>query len=269
MAQFNANQMATMAKQLFKANSIVLPERFSGFTQQAPFTAADQKVPNPMALFNSASTLSYHVDTQKVIAKGVEELIDAVCDGVGKAFQTWQSSAKLVGVLINGPVGMGLPSCLVAPPMLPPILMAQVNVAGKQPTFIKYVQSITTALGTGLAAWQLGFMVQLPFPGGAVCSVTMPPSPNIPMPLAAGNSPGEMMLSPMALKGLMLAVHGPPGNHAIQIFDAVATAFNTTFMAWKGTTMIQQVMGAGGVAPPPPAPPAPVVMAVGMGGMLQ
>lgn len=269
MAQFNDSQMATLAKQFFKANAIVLPERFAGFGPQAPFTGKDQKAPDPAALFQAASTLSYHVDTQKTISKDVEDLIDAVCQGVGKAFRTWQSSAKLVNVLINGPVGMGLPSCLVGPPLSGPVLMAQVNVAGRQPTFIRYVQSITGALGTSLTAWQVGFMVQLPYPSAAVQSVTMVPAPNVPVPLAAGSSPGDAMLQAAPLKGLMLAMHGPPGNHALQIFDAVAQAFAVTFTTWKATTMIQQVMGAGGVAPPPPSPPGPVAMAIGVGGMLQ
>jgi hypothetical protein len=59
-----------------------------------------------------------------------------------------------------------------------------------------------------------------------------------------------------------------PGNHTLDIFDAVAQAFSMLFTTWKASTMITNVMGAGGVAPPPPAPPAPVVMAVGNGGML-
>lgn len=269
MAQFNDSQMATLAKQFFKANAIVLPERFSGFGPQAPFTASDQTVPDPAALFQAASTLNYHVDTQKAISKHVEDLIDAVCKGVGAAFRTWQASAKFVNVLINGPLGMGPPSCLVGPPMSGPVLMAQVNVAGRQPTFIRYVQSITGALGMGLTAWQLGFMVQLPYPSGAVQSVTMVPAPNVPVPLAAGSSPGDAMLQAGTLKGMMVALHGPLGNHALQIFDAMAQAFAITFTTWKATTMIQQVMGAGGVAPPPPSPPGPVAMAIGVGGMLQ
>jgi hypothetical protein len=77
-----------------------------------------------------------------------------------------------------------------------------------------------------------------------------------------------MMTSP-ALMGMMLANHGAPGQHSLQIFQAIASAFSMQFLQWKGTTMIQNVMGAGGVAPVPPLPPGPVAMAVGIGGMLQ
>jgi len=270
MPQFQAGLMADMAKQLFKANAVMLPANFAGFGPQAPFGSKDQKSMNPAALFLSASTLSYHVDTQRVISKGVEELIDAVCDGIGQAFGNFQSSAKFVGILINGPVGMALPGALLAAPtMMGPALLGRVNVAGKQPTFIKYAQSITFAIGTAFTVWQTGFACVLTYPSAAACVATMIPAPNIPLPVAAGFSPGDAMLTPGTLMGLMLANHGMPGAHTLQVFDAMAKAFCTQFMQWKGTTMIQNVMGMGGVAPVPPVPPAPVVMATGMVGMLQ
>lgn len=270
MAQFQAGQVANVAKQLFKANAICLPQRFSGFGPQAPFGAQDQKVPDAAALFRSASTLSYHVDTHTAISKNVEELIDAVCDGIGQAFGNFQSSAKFVGVLINGPVGMALPGSMVAAlTMMGPALFGRVKMHGKQPSFIQYVRSITFAIGTAFTAWHTGYSCVLSYPSGAACVATMVPSPNIPLPVAAGFSPGDALMTPAVLKGLMLANHGVPGNHTLQIFDAIANAFCMQFMQWKGTTMIQNVTGMGGVAPVPPLPPAPVVMATGLGGMLQ
>lgn len=271
MPAIQAQQLAQMAKMNFKANAILLPEQFQGFTDQAPFGAKDQKVPDAAAMFVSASTLNYHVDTAKMIGKGVEDLFDVCADTIAKANQNWMSSAKFVGVLINGPAGLVLPGNLVAGPFMSgPMLLATANVSGKQPTFIKYVQSISGAIGTAFMAWQMGVMGMLVFPGGAACSVTMPPSPNVPMPLVALPSPpGEAMMNPAALFGLMMAMHGIPGNHTIQIFQAFSQAFATVFTQWKATTQVMNVTGVGGVAPPPPAPPAPVVAAVGVGGMLQ
>lgn len=269
MPAIQGSQLAQTAKMLFKAKAIRLPTNFSGLPPQAPFGAQDQKAPDPTALFMAASTLSYHVDTSKSISKNVEDLIDACSTAIGNAFSQFQSSAKFVGVLINGPVGTAFPGTLMAPPVMSgPMIFAQVNVAGKQPTFIQYARSITFAIGTAFEAWRVGYMVTLPFPGGAVCSVTMPPSPNVPVPIAAGSSPGDAMMSAAALKGMMVANHGMLGNHALDIFDAMAQAFSMLFLQWKGTTMIANVMGAGGAAPPPPAPPAPVVAAIGNGGML-
>lgn len=269
MPAIQSQQLAMLAKQLFKAKGIVLPQNFTGFPPQAPFTAADQRVPDPNALFVAASTNKYHVDTQKTISKNVEELIDACADAVGKTFQQWQSSAKFVNVLINGPVGMAMPSSLIPPTFTGATCFANCNVAGKAPSFVQHAKAITMAIGTAFQAWQSGYMITLTFPGGALCSVTMPPSPNIPMPVAAGMSPGDALMSAQSLKGLMLANHGgPPGNHTVDIYDAFSQAFSMLFMQWKASSMITNIMGAGGVAPPPPAPPAPVVMALGNGGMI-
>lgn len=269
MPAIQGSQLAQTAKMLFKTKAIRLPQNFQGLPPQAPFGAQDQKVPDAAALFVAASTLGYHVDTATTIGKNVEELIDACSKAIGNAFAQFQSAAKFVGVLINGPVGIATPGTLTAPPVMSgPMIFSQVNVAGKQPTFIQYARSITFAIGTAFEVWRLGYLVTLPFPGGAACSVTMPPSPNAPVPVAAGSSPGDAMMSAGALKGLMVANHGMLGNHALDIFDAMAQAFSMLFLQWKSTTMITSVMGAGGVAPPPPAPPAPVVAAVGNGGML-
>jgi len=260
-----------MAKVNFKAKAISLPTDFKGFTEQAPFTAKDQKAPNAAAMFMAPSTLNYHVDTSDTVGKGVEDLIDACAGAIGDGMSQWQSAAKFVGVLINGPVGMAFPGTLVAPPMMSGAALfglASAKAAGKQPMFFKYLQSITMAIGNAFTVWQTGYMATLLFPGGSVCSVTMVPSPNVPMPIIAGASPGDVMMSAPALKGMMLALHGLPGNHALDIFDAFSQAFATLFTAWKGSTMITNVLGAGGAAPPPPAPPAPVVAAVGNGGML-
>ena len=269
MPAIQAKALAQLAKTNFKAKAIQLPSGFKGFTDQAPFTTADQKAPDPMDLFMPPSTLNYHVDTSRVVGRNVEDLIDACADAIGNGMSQWQSGAKFAGVIINGPVGMAIPGSLMAPPtMTGPVLFSMVNVAGRQPSFIKYAQSITFAIGTAFQVWQTGYMAMLTFPGGSACSVTMVPSPSIPLPVVAGFSPGDAMMSAAALKGLMLANHGFPGNHALDIFDAFAQAFATLFLAWKGSTLITAVMGAGGVAPPPPAPPAPVVMAVGNMGSL-
>ena len=76
------------------------------------------------------------------------------------------------------------------------------------------------------------------------------------------------MLSGATLKGLMIANHGNPiANHSMDLFDAIANAFNTTFTQWKGTTMINNVIGTGPVPTfaPPYVPGGPVMGGVGTG----
>jgi len=269
MAVITAEEISQLAKQLFRSKGIRLPTNFSGLPPQAPFGPKDQVAPDPTALFVAPSTLSYHVNTAKTIGKDIEDLIDACARAIARAFSQWQSSAKFAGIIINGPTGNGLPGCLVGPPVMTgSSIFSMVNTAGRQAMFVKYCRSITMAVGTAFETWRLGYMVTLVFPGGAVCSATMPPSPNIPVPVASGSSTGDAMTNASALKGLMLAQHGTVGNHTLDIFDAFAQAFSMVFVKWKASTMITNVIGAGGVAPVPPAPPGPVAAAIGSGGAL-
>ncbi|MBM4396918.1 MAG: hypothetical protein FJ087_14670 [Deltaproteobacteria bacterium] len=257
-----------MSKTNFKSKAIKLPLDFNGLPPEHPFTGKDQKAPDAAALFVAPSTLGLHVDTTKTIGGQVEGLIDACADAVGQAFQQWQAGLKFAGVIINGPVGMAIPGGLIGVPLSGLIQGPTAGkCAGKQPSFVQHARAITNAIGTAMSAWQSTYMVTLTFPGGAICSTTMVPSPCTPMPVAAGSSPaGDAMLQPGALKGLMLANHGKPGNHTLDIYDAVAQAFCTIFTQWKAATQITGIMGAGGVAAVPPLPPTPVVMAIGNGG---
>ena len=272
MPAIQAPMLSNLAKNLFRAKGIILPTDFKGLPPQAPFGAKDQIMPSPewgTWLFKPASTLKYHVNTAKTISKGFEDFIDRVMEGIARAFAQWQSAAMFTGVIINGGIGTALPGNLIsAVPLTGPFIFSQINTAGKQPMFIKHAMSVANAIGTAFTAWQTGYSVTLTFPGGMVCSVTMPPSPNIPVPVAAGASIGDPLMTKGSLYGLMMANHGLPGNHTSELFDSIAGAFSTVFMQWKATTMITNVIGAGGVAPPPPSPPGPVAMAIGNGGKL-
>ena len=272
MPAIQATMLKELAKNTFRMKGIILPLDFKGLPPQAPFDGKDQIMPSPewaMWLFKPASTLKYHVNTAKTISSQFEDFIDNVMDGLARAFAQWQSAAMFTGVIINGGAGIAPPGSLIsAMPLTGPFILSQINLSGKSPSYIRHATSVANAIGTAFTAWQTGYSVNLMFPGGMVCSVTMPPSPNIPLPVVAGVSVGDMMMTKASLFGLMVANHGVLGNHTKELFDSIATAFSTLFMQWKATTMITNIMGAGGVAPPPPSPPGPVVMAIGNGGKL-
>jgi hypothetical protein len=95
-----------------------------------------------------------------------------------------------------------------------------------------------------------------------------PPMPNVPMPLIAYGSPGEAMLAPPMLMALMVANLGDPGAlHALDLFDALSQGFVTPFTTFKGTTMVQMVLGTGPIPTfaPPFVPVGPVIAGVGTG----
>lgn len=272
MPAIQGSLLGQTAKNLFRSKGIKLPLNYKGLPKQAPFDQSDQNYPSPewaTWLFKPSSTLKYHVNSAKTISKGFDEFITNVCDGIGKAFGQWQSGAMFANVLINAGAGIATPGSLVAPPMMSgPMVFSQINVVGKQPDFIRHAMSVANAIGSAFQAWQTGYFLNLMFPGGMVCSTTMIPSPNIPVPVVAGSSVGDPMMTKGSLYGLMLSNHGMAGNHTNEVFDSIAGAFAMMFTQWKATTMVSNIIGAGGVAPPPPSPPGPVAMALGNGGKL-
>lgn len=76
------------------------------------------------------------------------------------------------------------------------------------------------------------------------------------------------MLSGSTLKATMEANLGDPqALHASDIFDAVSKAFETVFLTFKSSTMMQNVLGTGPVPTfaPPFVPIGPVLAGVGNG----
>jgi hypothetical protein len=226
-------------------------------------------VPKPTNLFVPSATKKIAVDACNTISDGFAGFIDDVAAAVCGAWANWQSSVKFVGVIINGPIGILPPAGMIGGGMMAtPMIMSQFN--QKSANYTLYGSAVAFAIGQAWTAWELGYTnPAIPFPGGAAASATMPPSPNTPVPLASGMSPGDALMEASSLKGLMTSQVAPPGPHDDALFDSIAQAFNQVFMMWKGTSMISNIMGAGGVAPPPPAPPGPVAGAIGSGGAVQ
>lgn len=227
-------------------------------------------------LFKSPSPLEIHCQTAIKIGQKLDAFINDVSRGICLSWNISALSIKFAGVIINGPVGMLPPGGMIAAAPMMPMAMAglalPLGVGNPAKEFMqmvsgyKYAKSIFTAIAQGFNGWVTGYTnPAIPFPGGAAAVGTMPPSPNVPLPLASGSSPGEAALMPSALSGAMLGVHGSPGLHTLPLFDSFAKAFNTFFTLWKATNIMTNIIGAGGVAPPTGGP---VAGAIGVGGMV-
>jgi hypothetical protein len=265
------DQLGQIAKSLFKAKAISIPPSWDPSLQDLYNMKKGEfapGVPKPTAIFAFPSVNKIALDACNTISDGFEGFIDDAASAICGCWSTWQSSVKFVGVIINAGVGMLNPGGLIGGGnMAGPMILAKF--AQKGPNYVKYANAVANAIGTAWTTWELGYSnLAIPFPGGMACSSTMPPSPNTPVPLASGVSPGDSMMQADTLKGAMIGNLGGPGEHSEALFDCIAQAFAQTFMTWKGTSMITQIMGSGGVAPPPPAPPGPVAGAVGSGGSL-
>lgn len=246
-----------LAKVNFASKNINLPVNWEKPGTQYPdaFKPGEKSVaPNPpMTLFREATLNKYHVDTANTIGKAFEDFIEGTCGAICGAIDKWMKMTSIAGVIIAGPVGALLPGCVLGPPLTPLIFASAPK---STPQEIKYSKAIANAVGMLWQPWQSGLMGTLMYPAFTACPAPMPPTPNVPMPVAMFPSAGEAGLSPMNMKGLMEAnLADPEALHASDLFDAVSNAFATIFQAFKTTTMIQNVLGTGS----PAVPGGPVV----------
>jgi hypothetical protein len=266
----NKSMYAQMAKMLFAAKAIPLPQDWSQPNNQFSdaFSASERTAaPNPPTnLFRQATLNKYHVDTARDIGKKFEGFVDgitgATCDGIGN----WLSMATIAGVMITGPVGMLMPGNVIGPPLGPLILATAPKAT---PQELKYSNAVANAFGTAWQTWSAGLTGVLSYPAfAAFPGPVAPPMPNIPMPLVAFASPGEAMLSPAALKGVMTANLGDPtALHAVDLFDALSQAFPAVFTIFKASTLVKNVLGTGPIPTfaPPFVPVGPVLGGVATG----
>jgi len=281
-----AKALSQMVQMLIKAKAIKIPpDPLSNIQQKGkkeesnPIEKTKEfkpGVPKPTNLFQPASTKKIQVDAANDTSDKWIAFIDNVCKGICSAWSNWQSSAMINNVIINGPIGVLPPGGLLGMNMMSAdMIKTGIDVFSgdnKEQIYKDYVDAIVKAIAQAWSAWEKGYTVPaIPFPGGAVCSVTMPPSPNTPIPVIVGMSPGDALMIPVTLKATMIGFISGKGKIdqlSEALFDAFANAFNTIFTTWKTSSMISNIMGSGGVAPPPPSPPGPVAGAMGMNGKI-
>jgi hypothetical protein len=281
-----AKMMSQMIQMLIKAKALKIPPEPLLEIQQKgekeDKNPIDEKeefkpgVPKPTNLFQPASMKKIQVDAANDISDKYIAFIDNVCKGICTAWGNWQNSAMINNVIINGPIGVLPPGGLNGMNMMSAD-MIKMNIdlfSGKntEQIYKDYVDAIVKAIAQAWSVWEKGYShPSIPFPGGAVCSTTMPPSPNAPMPVISGMSPGDALMVPATMKATMIGLISGKGTidqHTDALFDAFANTFNTVFTTWKASSMIMNIMGSGGVAPPPPSPPGPVAGAIGSMGKI-
>jgi hypothetical protein len=187
--------------------------------------------------------------------------INQISEAISSAWATWQASATLVGVLINGVTAIG--GGVVGPPWAPLILAR----SPQTPAGLKLSQIIAGAMGDG---W-LQFTASMKVPGlpwypafAAVPSPVAPPMPNVPVPVAALTM-NPAVVSNGILKNAMVVKHAGASSSDQNLYEALADAFEKVFDVWKVSTMVTNVLGTGPVPSftPPYVPVGPVVGGIG------
>jgi hypothetical protein len=210
-------------------------------------------------LVQPASANKYHVDAQKMHIDKVGKFLDGICSAICSAWSTWQSSATIVGCIVNAVTASG--GQIVGPPWTP-LILAQGPKAG--PSELKYTNVVANVIGT---AW-LSFTATVKVPGlpwypafAAFPGPVAPPMPNVPVPFAALTQV-PASISVAALKGQMIGQLGDPtAPFHKELFESIADAFDKCYTTWKVSTMVTNVLGTGPIPTfaPPYVPVGPVV----------
>ncbi len=267
------SMMKQLARLKFSQNGLKVPDKWQApsgdpaakhysraFKPGEQATSPDTVVP---PLFLPHSMNKYHTDTQKKLNNVVGTFLDGIVDAICSTWSTWQSSATMVGILINA-VSASLGQ-VVGPPWTPMILAQGPKSTPQQ---LRYTTAVANVLGTGWTAYTASIKVPgLPWYPlfAAVPSLVAPPTPNIPTPIIALTQV-TAPLSASTMKNMMCAALGDPtAMYHKEIFDAVCDAFEKCFQLWQTTTMVTKVLGTGGVPTfaPPIAPAGPVVAGIG------
>jgi len=224
------------------------------------FKASEKNTtPGSPPLFQAASMNKYHTDAQKMLISGYGDFIDKTCDAICFAWDKWQSTATMAGIIVAA--SMGNAGQVVGVPLMPLILAKG---AMSSPMQMKYTTVIATVIGTQWLAYTATIKMvamQLWPMFNAFPSPVVPPTPCVPMPFSQMIQV-PTLVSCNVMKSLMMAMHADPmAPFASQLFEAICDAFEKAHTQWVQTTMVTNVLGIGAVPTcvPPIMAPGPVV----------
>ncbi len=270
-----ASALKQKIRDKFTSFSIKIPQEWqtpsgdpAGKHYNDAFTASEKSTsPGSPALFQAASANKYHTDAQKMHVAKIGAFIDDISSAICTAWSTWQSTATMPGIVINGPIASG--GAFVPIPWTP-IILASGPVS--TPQLAKYTTVVASVLGTAWATYttsiKLGAAKLFPLFSAWTLAVA-PPQPNaVPCKLMDTSSVISVdagLMAP-ALKAQMVGQLGDPqAPFHKELFEAIATGFKEVFDEWKRSTEFK-VMGGGAVPTwaPPYVPAGPVVAGVGV-----
>lgn len=218
-------------------------------------------VPHVPPLFIAASPNKYHTDTQGMLIDKIGSFLDKTCSAICQAWSTWQSTATMSAFLVNGPtLSLGK---LVGPPWDLPIMGSGAN---STPNLLKFTNVIASVINQAWTLFQATVTLASPFPAypafAAFPGPMAPPMPSLPIPFMTFFQVPVSLQAPLLKTQMISQLGDPQAPFAPQIFEAIATAFQQCFDIWKGTTIVNNILGEGPIPTfaPPFVPVGPVVM---------
>ncbi len=230
-------------------------------------------LPLVCAVFFAASSMSAGEEAPLFTDPGSKETFASEISGIiEKAWKKWQDSVVINGVVVEGSRGVLQPGNIGDPVLTSADVMKFFDRKGKSQEEIYCAKAVADALENGMRLWQRGYShANIPFPQGASCAYTMPPSKNVPVTVASGRSSGDRAMAEGALYNFMLYRAPGKSKEDLIVLRASAKGISVCFEKWKGSCSIAGILASGGIAPQP-APmgtgPGPVRGAKGDGGKL-
>jgi hypothetical protein len=261
-----ATMMQQLARATFMSFGLTVPTNWkepsgpAGDQYQRALKPQDKMTaPGVPPLFQPASLVKQHTDTQKMMIAKVGGFIDKTCSAICSAWSQWQQTATFSGFVVIGPmVTVGM---LMAPPMGPLILAGMPMTT---PMNAKFSAAIANTIGDAFTAWSLSVKCPgLPFyPAYAAVAVPVaPPMPNVPFPLVMFTSAQNLVSNNVMKPQMIAALADPQAPFHPQLFESIATAVETCFTTWLASTMVNNVMAvASGGTPVSPIPAAGTAM---------
>ena len=256
MPALNAQIMTTTAKARFDRASAAAPRKISPTPHFGPASTA---TPN-RALRSFAPPLP-GAPVGGPPAPDFGALVEPTCRAICGAHDLWRVQAFFRGIIINGPVASG--GTLEGPTLDPLVRTQLVALVGQSAT----LGPLVAVAGALSEAWEL-FQRSVSVPGlpwypsfVAIPSSQAPPTPNVPMPLAALTySPGTFT-SASTLAGMKRRLSTATAD-ATRFFEAIAEGFQLAVSTWIPSQPVSNVLGKGPVPTfaPPYVPTGPVVM---------
>lgn len=201
-------------------------------------------------LFKPATDLAIHVKTVETMSQLIGNFIDEMSQALIESWNQWQGSISFSNIVVNAGVGILLPTGMSGnSEMGKDKILDRMDLKDQTQAYKDFSKAIATAAANGLNAWCDGFSnPALPFPAAMIVG-PLPPTPNVPLPLSAGMSPGDAMMVAPTLSKTMAGLYGR-GAHSTQIFEAFAKALADLFTQWKAQTQITNILAKGGAGMP-------------------
>jgi hypothetical protein len=249
---------ATTLQRQILPSATVQPHAAILQTGQPPASGSQTSQP---LLFQAASNSAADLASQKAMNDLYAALIQQIVAAIEFGFNFYRQSAGLVDVVINGPQASG---GRLQGQALDRFIMTAPSVTGWSGSSVPLRDAVAKGLNQ---QWtMLAASVRVPdlrwYPQfAAIPAPFAPPTPNAPTLFSALTYDANT-IAPFVVKAAMQSSLRGKFDYSDQLFESIATGFESAFKNWKGSQMIRGVLGTGPV--PNFAPPyIPVGVVVG------